>query len=40
MPQASEFSFKDLSRLHIAQYSSFELLEIGVKQSWQYFMIV
>ncbi len=29
-----------LSLLQKAQYSSFESLLIGVKQSWQYFMIL
>ena len=29
-----------LSLLQIVQYSSFEWLLIGVKQSWQYFMIL
>jgi len=35
-----EFCLRALSLLQIVQYSSFESVLIGVKQSWQYFMIL
>ncbi len=38
--EAAELSLRALSLLQKLQYSSFELLFIGVKQSWQYFMIL
>ncbi len=37
--QAIDLSLRALSRLQKVQYSSFESLLIGVKQSWQYFII-
>ena len=38
--EAAELALRALSLLQKSQYSSFELLLIGVKQSWQYFMII